>query len=108
MTTIGDIALIGVTSGIVGFTIGTWAPQWQWRAPAAPARPRFRILTSGWIRNQGGPCPVPPYTVIEVVDDYGSYGPKYAQEVPAEWWRGEATIYGRNVLFYRIVREALQ
>ncbi len=45
-------------------------------------------------------------TVVETIDGCGKNGPHFASEWPIEWWEHRARTYGRDILFYRIVREA--
>lgn len=71
------------------------------------AKPRVRVLPGGWIRHAPGPCPVPARTVINTADEHGlNESPRFASEVPHEWWEHKSAQFGRDVLAYRIVREA--
>jgi hypothetical protein len=74
------------------------------------ARPRIRIRQDGFIRHDGGECPVPPWTrvEIEVEDDAGwrwkwQHGSQLAGGwVPAWWTRRHRE--GPRITAYRIVK----
>ncbi|MDR6789550.1 hypothetical protein J2Y58_002923 [Sphingomonas sp. BE138] len=46
-------------------------------------------------------------TVINTADGHGlNESPRFASETPPEWWEHRSAQFGRDVLAYRIVREA--
>lgn len=101
---------------VLGFALGfllvvLWKENKRLRAnrrsQPAPAKPRVRVLPGGWIRHVPGPCPVPGRTIINTADSFDVHTrPRYASEVPPEWWEHRASSFGRDILLYRIVREA--
>jgi hypothetical protein len=76
------------------------------------ARPRIRIRQDGFIIHDGGECPVPPWTRVEVEvigvnigrdNPYHSTGKAghYDYHMVSSWWEGKRHV---RIVAYRIVR----
>jgi len=79
------------------------AAVWAWEAwdnARKPAEPDVR----GWRKHDGGPCPVPPDTLVELPGNTHSHGmmigPVKASDV--EWEHTKTVLKGDEIRFYRI------
>jgi hypothetical protein len=67
-----------------------------------------RIRQDGWIRHNPGVFPFPSKTIVETIHADGlmmlGSNAEYADFWHESWWKGEASSWRRNILFYRIVR----
>lgn len=89
-----------------GQNVALWqSPDSKPAALAAAAKPRVRLRADGWIRHLPGRFPFPDRTVVVTIDSHGKNGPNFASEWPVELWEHRSRTYGRDILFYRIIRE---
>jgi hypothetical protein len=59
-----------------------------------------------WIDHDGGPCPVDPKTIVDVRDRAGIEVCGFEAAVWSignDWWAGEASDPGDNIVAYRVV-----
>jgi len=72
-------------------------------ASTRPPKPHFRIRSDGWIVHDGGECPVPPWTRVQVEYESRVWPGKRLQgavvaarrlEKGGDWWKtGRITAY---------------